>query len=275
MEEIVPAPKIPSETSQAAHVLYNLQYIYLRIGDQLETLFTHIDVQKLDPGARMDSMSCFRLALVSAFQLAESMSDEMAAEATLRRMDWKYALYLPVHHPGISTQALCEFRQNLFSAPKALAEYGILLGELGKIGLFSHAPQPEVALTSLCQLSRLQQLRQAMKEALTLLVLEAPEWLLANVSPHWYERYQSSDQSRAGNMSRENINKEVIKLGKDIHHLLSAIKKGDSPNLLHLAETQRIEHLFSTNFEVIGNHVRWLQPACENCACRQGGLYRN
>lgn len=275
MDGTVPIPKIPSETSQAAHNLYNLQYIYVRIGDQLENLFTRIDIQKFDPGVRLDSMTSFRLALVSAFQYAESLPDEMAADATLRRMDWKYALYLPVHHPGMTTQALCEFRQSLFSAPRALAEFGILLDELSKIGLFTHAPQPEFALTNLCQLSRLHQLRLAMKEALTLLVLEAPEWLLANVSPHWYERYQSSSQTGAGNETRENLNKEVMKLGKDIHHLLTAIQKGGSPDLIHLAEVQRIEQLLSTNFEVTGNHLRWVPPACESCSCRQGRLYRN
>lgn len=275
MVKVTPVPKIPSETSQAAHTLYNLQYIYLRIGNQLENLFARIDIKKLDPGARMDATTSFRLALVSAFQYAESLTDEMAAEASLRRMDWKYALYLPVHHPGISAQALCEFRQGLFSAPNAQAEFGILLGELGKLGLFSHTPKPDQALTSLCQISRLSQLRQAMKEALTLLVVEAPEWLLANVSPHWYERYQSGGTAEGGKLSVESINKEVIRLGEDIRHLLSAIKKSASPNLIHLAEIQRIEHLFMANFEVNGGRIVWQPPACDYCACRQGRLYRN
>lgn len=275
MAKITPVPQIPSETSQAAHNLYNLQYIYLRIGNQLENLFARIDVKKLDPGVHMDATTSFRLALVSAFQYAESMTDELAAEATLRRMDWKYALYLPVHHPGISAQALCEFRQGLFSAPKAQAEFGVLLNELGKLGLFSHVPKPDQALTSLCQVSRLSQLRQAMKEALTLLVVEAPEWLLANVSSHWYERYQSGGSAEGGKVSVGSINKEVIRLGDDIRYLLSAVKKSASPNLIHLAEIQRIEHLFMANFEVSGGRIVWLLPACDSCACRQSRPYRN
>lgn len=268
-------PKIPSETSQAAHGLYNLQYIYVRIGDQLENLFSCIDVKKLDPGVHLDSMACFRLALATAFQFAESLPDEMAAEATLRRMDWKYALYLPVHHPGISSQDLCEFRQSLFSSPAAQREFGNLLSVLGKLGLFSYAPQPEYAIALLCQLSRLYQLRQAMKEALTLLVVEAPEWLLANVSPHWYERYQSGEPNQASFISKEMLHKEINKIGKDIQHLVTAINRYGTQNLAHLAEIQRLNQLLTSSFEVNGNLVKWLTPSCENCARRVSGVNRN
>ncbi|MRR30000.1 hypothetical protein EG834_06720, partial [bacterium] len=242
-----PLPAIPTETSRAARSLYNLQYIYVRVGDHLDELYSRIDMQNLGAGAGLDAETSFRLALASAFQLAEGLPDALVAEATLRRMDWKYALYLPVRHPGISETALCEFRGRLFSSPKALNEFGILLRDLNQYGLFANAAQPtleaEMALAMICQVNRLYQLHTAMKSALVLLVSEAPDWLLEHVSPYWYQRYQSGPADRSSPMPGENLQEETIRMGKDIQHLLAAIDDTTPSCLSERMEIQRIAQL--------------------------------
>jgi hypothetical protein len=42
----------------------------------------------------------WRLALISVLQFAENLSDRQAAEAVRARIDWKYALSLPLDESG-------------------------------------------------------------------------------------------------------------------------------------------------------------------------------
>jgi transposase len=51
-----------------------------------------------------------RLAMITAFQMAENMPDSQAAEAVRLRLDWKYALGLELTDPGFDPCVLSEFR---------------------------------------------------------------------------------------------------------------------------------------------------------------------
>jgi transposase len=46
-------------------------------------------------------------------QFAESLSDRQAAEAVRARIDWKYALSLPLNDSGFHYSVLSEFRDRL------------------------------------------------------------------------------------------------------------------------------------------------------------------
>ena len=56
------------------------------------------------------------LALVTAMQFAEDLSDRQAADAVRGRIDWKYALGLELDDPGFHFPALSEFRGRLTAA---------------------------------------------------------------------------------------------------------------------------------------------------------------
>jgi len=261
-------PHIPEETSQAARRLYNLQYIYLRIGDQLESLLSRTNVQRFSPDSMLDGITSFRLALASAFQLAEALPDALAADATLRRMDWKYALFLPVRHPGISEAALCEFRQGMFSSPRALTEFGNLLEKLNEFGLYASSSNPALhpgsALNTICQFSRLYNLQLTMKTALGMLVSEAPDWLLRHVSPYWYERY-AARKLPACLPSGEEVEAEAARLGGDIAHLLDALRMENMHALTGRDEIVNLERLFRNSYSPQADILQWCIPECPTC----------
>jgi transposase len=52
----------------------------------------------------------WRLALVSVMQFAENLSDRQEAFAVRARIDWKYALSLPLDESGFHYSVLSEFR---------------------------------------------------------------------------------------------------------------------------------------------------------------------
>lgn len=262
---------IPYETSLAAHQIYSNNHIYLQIGDRLENIFNQIDISLLDPSSQMNRDIVFRLALAGAFQFAESLPDSSASSATMKRMDWKYALFLPISHPGISINSLCDFRQSLCSSSTALQEFGNLLKILGDFGLFVPTAKPwldpKATLSLICQRNRLFIVQEGMKSALSMVVSIAPEWVKGQVSPHWYQRYKTGSLSSLDLSQTSEIQTYANRVGSDIFALLTALKISNAPDLDAKAEIRHLSHLFQEQYLQNGDFIQWRAPGCANCSC--------
>ncbi|HWR66421.1 MAG TPA: hypothetical protein VN364_09905 [Bellilinea sp.] len=264
-----PLQDIPAETSIAARNLYNVQHIYLRIGDHMDSILNRVDVGMFDATSRLSTPTLTRLGLASAFQLAEGLADPQAAESTYQRLDWKYALFLPVKHPGISEHELCHFRRGLYSTASGQRQFAILLAELRRYGLFPRTTGPlldtQTALERICQITRLYALDLAIKEALGMLVSFAPNWLLEHVSPHWYERYSTRRLSPGKRFASDDLVAEANRLGADIWHLLKALQSEDAKGWVGKTEIQTLSRLFYSQFSREGDEVQWNSINCGDC----------
>ena len=80
---LFPGQGVPAETATAARKIYNIQHIYLRIGDEFEAILEGVDLAQLDPSASLNGEAVYRLALVTAFQYAELLPDPLAEQATI------------------------------------------------------------------------------------------------------------------------------------------------------------------------------------------------
>lgn len=262
---------IPYETSLAAHQIYSNNHTYLQIGDNLKNIFNQMDISLLDPSSQMNSEIVCRLALAGAFQFAESLPDSSASSATMKRMDWKYALFLPISHPGISGNSLCEFRQSLCSSSTALQEFGNLLKILGDFNLFPQTTSPwldpKATLSMICQTNRLFSVLDGMKSALSLVVSIAPEWVKGQVSPHWYERYKTGPLRSLDLSQTSEFQTYANRVGSDIFALLTALKKTDAPDLDTKVEIRHLSHLFIEQYFQNGDIIEWRTPDCANCLC--------
>jgi transposase len=74
-----------------------------------------------------------RLALVTALQRAEKLTDRLAAEAVRARLDWKYLLGLPVDDPGFDHTVLAEFRGKVAGAGLERVALDALLAKLAAV----------------------------------------------------------------------------------------------------------------------------------------------
>lgn len=256
----------------------NFEQVYAQIGDQHEQILALLDLPLLDPSASLDKNMIFRMALVTAFQFAESLPDFMAAQATMTRKDWKYALHLPVKHPGISAIALCKFRESLYFSATALHEFEELHSYLEKIGLYANvteqAVDPHEALACVCKISRFYHLSLAMKTALSFLVANHTDWLRANALPHWYNRYRTERLNQVVNLCEEDLQKEAVRIGKDIQYLLAGLNQQNQPQMIRREEIQHLDLLFKGEFTMTGNSLSWRLSNCVSCICSNLGLIR-
>jgi hypothetical protein len=255
--------------------IYNLEQIYLRIGDQYDQLLAELNLPMLDPSATLDRQTTLRLALITSFQFGERLPDAIAAQATMKRKDWKYALRLPLKHPGFSAASLCKFRESLNNSAAALQEWKKLLDFLEKSGLYARWSnidlEPGQAIATVCMITRFYYLKQAIKSTLSCLGANYPDFLRANALPHWYDRYKTGQLNQAAMLSEESMQQEAIRLGKDIQHLLAEVTQQGPSELTRQVEIQQIARLFKDEFTATEDSITWRPPDCKLCNCNITG----
>ena len=96
-----PIPLPPDETARVARAAFPHGNTYLRLRDELGTLFADDDFAALYPARGQPAEAPWRLALVTVLQFVENLSDRQAADAVRARIDWKYALGPGTHRPGV------------------------------------------------------------------------------------------------------------------------------------------------------------------------------
>jgi transposase len=96
-----------------AHAAFPDGNVYLRLRDELGTLFDDAVFTAVYALESQPALHPWRLALVSVMQFMENLSDRQAAQAVRARIDWKYALGLEVSDTGVDFSALSELRTRL------------------------------------------------------------------------------------------------------------------------------------------------------------------
>lgn len=106
-------PSIPPETVLIAKVAFPSGNIYMQMRDALGSMYDDALFGSVYAEVGQPVIAPWRLALVSVMQFAENLSDRQAAEAVRARIDWKYALSLPLDDSGFHYSVLSEFRDRL------------------------------------------------------------------------------------------------------------------------------------------------------------------
>src|SRR5512139_2069415 len=128
---ITPFPALPEDTARLAQAVFKRKgNVYLTIGDQLGTLFDDVDFAALYAADGKPAVSPNLLALVLVLQFMENLPDRETADAVRSRIDWKYALHLPLADPGFDDSVLSEFRERLTEHETALRMFEAVLVRL-------------------------------------------------------------------------------------------------------------------------------------------------
>jgi transposase len=85
-------PPIPEETMCVARAAFPRGNVYIRMRDELGTIYEDHLFAYLFPARGQPAESPWRLVLTTVRQFAEGLSDRQAADAVRSRIDWKYTL---------------------------------------------------------------------------------------------------------------------------------------------------------------------------------------
>mgnify|MGYP000916067616 FL=1 len=227
---------IPEATAQAARRAFPKGNRYMTLVEVLGPIFTNSDFADLYGHRGRPAAAPARLALVLVFQQIERLSDVAAAEAVRARIDWKYALALPLDDPGFDESILVEFRRRLLTAGAEERLLTLLLETLVDRGLLQARGRQRSdsthVLALLRTLTRLTLVAETMRHALNALADAAPGWLAAHGDPAWAERYAARVEEYR--LPQDPAARRLLEttVGQDGYALLQAVYDPSAPPAL-------------------------------------------
>jgi transposase len=269
-----PIGPVPEETARVARAAFPKGNVYMQIRDVLGSIYTDEDFAELFDVRGRPAIAPWRLALVTVMQFAEGLSDRQAAEAVRARIDWKYALGLPLSDSGFDFSVLSEFRSRLVAGGQERVLLERLLVACTERGYLKARGRQRTDAThvlgALRVLSRCERVGETMRAALNALATTDPDWLSAHVEPEWFERYgRRIEDGRlpTGKAARIDYLKTV---GADGLRLLSEIDDPETPHRIKdLAEADLLRRLWAQQFELVKGKVRILDPKAMPEAARR------
>ena len=258
----MPTEPIPPETARVARAAFPKGQRYLRVADELDSLFTDEAFLALFPGHGQPALPPWRLALVTILQFAEGLSDRQAANAVRSGIDWKFVLRLELTDPGFDGSVLSEFRARLIAGAAEALLFETLLTwcrdhQLVKARGRQRTDSTHV-LAAVRALNRLEVVGETMRHALNTLAVVAPEWLRA-ASPHdWRDRYTrraEDDRLPTTQTARAAL---TLTIGNDGWQLLSAVDHPDAPPWLReVPAVVILRRVWMQNYWWDGTQLRW------------------
>src|SRR5258708_32414385 len=107
---------IPEETRRLVEGLCPKGTTVTQLRDALGPIYSDEHFAHLFPKRGRAAEAPWRLALVTVLQAIEGLTDRQAAEAVRTRIDWLYALALPLDDPGFDYTILTDFPERLLAA---------------------------------------------------------------------------------------------------------------------------------------------------------------
>ena len=231
-----PLGPVPTLTAQIARAAFPQGNAYLRVMDRLGPVFHDAQFTDLYSKEGQPAEAPWRLALVTIFQYAEGLADRQAADAVRGRIDWKYALRLPLDDPGFDASVLCEFRGRLLAGNAERRLFDTLLAQLKTHGFVkAHGRQRTDSthvLAAIHVLNRLECVGETLRQALNTLAVVAPTWLQSWVPAAWFDRYGQRRPDYRLPKSKEERTALAEQIGADGQQLLAALDNPELPDSL-------------------------------------------
>lgn len=224
-------PAIPPETVLVAKAAFPSGNVYMQMRDDLGSIYDDELFASVYAEVGQPAIAPWRLALVSVMQFAENLSDRQAAEAVRARIDWKYALSLPLADGGFHSSVLSEFRDRLLQGSLESKLLDTFLERCQQRGYLRARGRQRTdsthVLGAVKVLNALELVGETLRHALNVLATVVPEWLEQHVKPAWFERYgQRMEEYR---LPKDKSAREALSttIGEDGCFLLTCIQQAN------------------------------------------------
>lgn len=265
-----PLEAIPELTSQIAHTSFPKGTLAMHLRDALGSIYQDADFADLFPKRGRAAEAPWRLALVTVFQALENLSDRQAAEMVRGRLDWKYALSLPLDDAGFDASILTDFRQRLLEHEAQDRLLEPILQVCRQQGWLKAGGKQRTdstwVIANVRGLSSLEGVGESLRAALNEIAEVAPDWLLGVVSPDWFDRYVHRFELQRfpkGKPAQDTLRMQV---GEDSWHLLQAALDEQAPQSVGTCPSLvLLQQVWNQHFERVEGLIRWREsPAVQN-----------
>lgn len=244
--------EIPEDTAQIGRKLLGEQNPYRVVGDQLSDWVVDAEFQDLYTSTGGPAISPVVLSLVLVFQMLEHLPDRQAAEAVRVRIDWKYALHLPLADEGFAYTNLSHFRARLLAGGAEYRVFDRLVERLERLGfLRRRGPQRTDSthiLGAVAKLSRLELVWETFRVALAALQRHEAGWVQQQVPAALRDLYlpRRSDYQ----LSERAVEQELRQTGADGAWFLQQVHQQRPQVFQHLPEVATMRQVWEQQFTV-------------------------
>jgi transposase len=259
--------EVPQETARIARASFPKGNVYMKMYDELGTIYKDSDFLELFPArCGKSAISPARLALITVMQFAEGLSDSQAADAVRSRIDWKYVLGLDLTDSGFDSSVLSEWRNRLSEQGLANKLLDLMLLRFQEKNLIKYRGKQRTDSTQMIaairQVNRLELVGETLRAALNEIATVAPEWLKQIMSEDWYERYRwRFDDYRLPKKKneREQLARQI---GLDGNYLLDQVWRINDQDLevRYLWGVEVLRLVWVQQYTVINEQLVWRNP---------------
>ena len=111
----MPIDPVPEETVRVERAAFRKGNRYMRLADEMGTLFTDVGFAALVPTHGQPALPPWRLALAPTRSLSRGCLTAQAGQAVRSRIDWKYLLRLELGDAGFDASVPSQFRSRLLA----------------------------------------------------------------------------------------------------------------------------------------------------------------
>lgn len=243
--------QMPDETRRIGQQLLGEKNTYRLIGDELFAKLNEQEFSDLYPNDGQPGLSPVILAFVTVFQFIEKLPDRQAAESLRMRMDWKYALHLPLEYAGFNFSVLSEFRDRLIAGKAEGRVFEALVAQIREMGLIKeHGKQRTDSIAMLSKvrwMSRLELAVETLRLAVVSLVKVEREWSEGILPPSWEDKY--GERFVMQRYTEKEWKEYEANIGNDGQWLLNRLMDGCAPaGLQELSEIKLLKTVWAQQF---------------------------
>lgn len=191
------------------------------------------------------------LSLVTVFQFLENMPDRVAAQCVVVRIDWKYALHLPLLWPGFHYSDLSNFRKRLLEHQAERLVFEKVLEWVRSLGFLKKYGKQRSDSTHLLgcveRLSRLELAWETLRMALRALEAMIPEWYEKVLPAAFHEAYVTRQSD--WRLSKQEAQAEMQKTGGDGFWLLDRLAESAPQCVWDLSEVETLRTVWEQQFQ--------------------------
>ena len=246
--------EMPEETALLGEKIWKATHPYRVIGDHLVDIVKDEqfeDMYDLETGRH--ALSPALLAMITIFQFQESLPDREAAEMVAARLDWKYALHLPLDYEGFHYSCLCYFRQRLLAHDKDALVFEAILNKVKSLGFIKRKGKQRTDSTAVIgavrELSRLEMVTETLRVAVKAITKADQAWAKRGLPASFRETYvETRPDYRLTEREREDALRNV---GQDGLWLLEQLEKVKSEGVRKTAEVDVLRKVWHQQYEQV------------------------
>jgi len=217
LQEFSWSEEIPEDTAQLVEPLLRPNDLYRFVGNNVGDFLKQSDFADLYSRLGRGAISPVALSLITVFQFLENLPDREAAQWAVLRMDWKYALHVPLTWDGFHFSSLSTFRERLIEHEAEQLVFEKVLTWLRQAGYLKKKGKQRTDSTHVigrvAHLSRLELVWETLRLALHEMEKASPTWYMQTIPASFDDSYRKRQHD--WRINKNDVARYLQQVGQD------------------------------------------------------------